>query len=570
MEDDPFLAFLANGGHIVGKMAQLLYPDGKLISSLRSKSAIEETGELLQNEDITIFEPAIISGGMLVRIDILIKRGNHFDLIEVKSKSGDSRAHENGHLFRGKRGGIEKGWREYIEDVAFQTNVLKTAYPNASVNSYLLLPDKAKTTNIEGLLSLFKIRRDPENDRIVEVDFLGDKSLVRDDEFLTLFNVNNEIAELWDEVVVFADRLLPYVGEKLTKPPVELGYKCRDCEFSKIGEDGRCGYRECWGKLADVQPRLLDLYQVGRLRQNGERLVDQRIAERFVSFDDLPKNYFMGTMGARRAIQVEYTRLNQEWINPALREVMMDVVYPLHFIDFETFRTAVPYHRGMRPFELMAFQWSCHSVLRPGEEPIHGEWLNLKKKVPNLGFAESLRNFVGDDGTLFIWSDYETTTLKQILEQCNRHVVGGHDLRNWLQMQVNGQRPVLDLCKLTLGNYFHPKMKGFTSLKMVLPAIWKNNPELYEISWFRHYHREEDGQVLDPYATLECIEIFEEAEVVKEGTEAMTAYAEMLYGERNGDEEIKMAWEQLLLRYCELDTMAMLIVWEHWKRRLGL
>jgi len=117
-------------------------------------------------------------------------------------------------------------------------------------------------------------------------------------------------------------------------------------------------------------------------------------------------------MGARREIQVKYTELNQEWFNPGLREVMMDVEYPLHFIDFETFRTAVPYHRGMRPFELMAFQWSCHTVRSLGEEPIHGEWLNLEKKVPNLGFAESLRNFVGDNGTLLIWSDYETTTLK--------------------------------------------------------------------------------------------------------------------------------------------------------------
>ena len=180
MEDDSFLAFLANGGHIVGKMAQLLNPDGKLISSLRSKSAIEETWELLQNEDITIFEPAITSGGMLVRIDILIKRGSHFDLIEVKSKSGDSSTYQNGHLFRGKRGGIETEWREYVEDVAFQAYVLKTAYPDASVDSYLLLPDKAKTTDIEGLLTQFKVRRAVENDRIVEVDFLGDESLVRD------------------------------------------------------------------------------------------------------------------------------------------------------------------------------------------------------------------------------------------------------------------------------------------------------------------------------------------------------------------------------------------------------
>ena len=43
--------------------------------------------------------------------------------------------------------------------------------------------------------------------------------------------------------------------------------------------------------------------------------------------------------------------------------------YPLHFIDFETTISALPFHKGMRPYEAVAFQWSCHTIKKPGSEP---------------------------------------------------------------------------------------------------------------------------------------------------------------------------------------------------------
>ena len=42
--------------------------------------------------------------------------------------------------------------KTYIVDVAYQTLVVKEAYPNLEIHSeFLLLPDKAKRTSIEGL-----------------------------------------------------------------------------------------------------------------------------------------------------------------------------------------------------------------------------------------------------------------------------------------------------------------------------------------------------------------------------------------------------------------------------------
>lgn len=68
------------------------------------------------------------------------------------------------------------------------------------------------------------------------------------------------------------------------------------------------------------------------------------------------------------------------------------------------------------------------------------------------------------------------------------------------------------------------------------------------------------------YATLPPLPIGEKDELVNEGTGAMRAYHAMLYGEESSDAKTKENWKRLLLQYCELDTMAMVIIFEHWWR----
>lgn len=57
---------------------------------------------------------------------------------------------------------------------------------------------------------------------------------------------------------------------------------------------------------------------------------------------------------------------------------------------------------------------------------------------------------------------------------------------------------------------------------------------------------------------------------VKEGTAAMSAYEEMIYGRFKSDSQVKDAWKNLLLQYCELDTLAMLIIYVHWNKLCGI
>ena len=64
-----------------------------------------------------------------------------------------------------------------------------------------------------------------------------------------------------------------------------------------------------------------------------------------------------------------------------LKAEMSTWKYPLHFIDFETSAVAIPFHKGMRPYEGIAFQYSHHIVYEDGTIEHKGEYLNTIKET---------------------------------------------------------------------------------------------------------------------------------------------------------------------------------------------
>ena len=128
-EDDPYLDFLADGAYMIETMAKLLFPDGKEFDHrVEPKRAFDETRSAVEAGNGTFFETTVIHNNLLARNDILRREGNSLHVIEVKSSSFDSDA-DGPSPFRGKKGGILSDWREYLEDVAFQTVLLRRAFP---------------------------------------------------------------------------------------------------------------------------------------------------------------------------------------------------------------------------------------------------------------------------------------------------------------------------------------------------------------------------------------------------------------------------------------------------------
>lgn len=113
-DDDEFLRTLAEGGMQVGELAKCYFKDGVEVKYSKDKGkSIQETNEKLENENVVIFEAAIEFENTYALVDVLEKKGNRINLIEVKSKSWDE---EVG--FCNTRG-ILPAWHKYLHDIAF-------------------------------------------------------------------------------------------------------------------------------------------------------------------------------------------------------------------------------------------------------------------------------------------------------------------------------------------------------------------------------------------------------------------------------------------------------------------
>ena len=279
-----------------------------------------------------------------------------------------------------------------------------------------------------------------------------------------------------------------------------------------------------------------------------------------------------GSRAQRQILQINQTKLNKEWFSESLKSMGSTFEYPLHFIDFETYTGALPFYEGMRPYELIAFQWSCHTINYPGAAPIHSEWFQENINCfPNFEFALALKKQIGTTGTPFMWATHENTVLRTISKQMEIFDYENNELYEWLigittDKELNRKGRLVDMNKLTLDHYFHPDMKGKTSIKKVLPAIWNNNSYLHSVPYFSQYAAKDfTGGIIDPYDTLTSDIDFEntDEEVVKGGTAAMRAYYRILFDNSISNEQ-KNELKNQLLRYCELDTMAMVIISYHW------
>jgi len=275
-------------------------------------------------------------------------------------------------------------------------------------------------------------------------------------------------------------------------------------------------------------------------------------------------------------------------------------VYPYHLIDFETSAVALPFYSEMHPYESVAFQFSHHIMEADGSVRHANEFLSVEPgEFPNYEFARALKNALdNDNGSVFMWSHHENSILSAILKQLSDESNKPNDaeeLAVFIKSVIKGgERAMIDLCKLAEKAYFHPDTKGSNSIKKVLPAILKSSKKLQDIYSKPIYGTYDgipslnfsnqtwltikDGEISDPYVILkeyaqdllpEGVEDEEEGNtsIISAGGAATTAYARLQFEDLNEDsrERIKSA----LLRYCELDTLAMVMVLQGWQEAVS-
>jgi hypothetical protein len=472
------------------------------------------------------------------------------------------------------------------------------------------MPDKSMRTLIDGLAGWFRLidksisqeeENEPPHEIITkttskfqkpEVEFVFENhpnkqdyiDRLRNEGILNYLDVTEKAIALESEIRSKADSYIKILnnGLEATKEDYQISKSCKSCEYYVSG-DSNCGFFECWKGVKSL-PSIFDMYYGGTIGSNNylnELIQEEKYEFKDIQTERLCKNDgSIGTRNERQLIQYDNTLSNSEWVSNNMKQDLNSWMYPLHFIDFETYTGAMPFHEGMRPFELIAFQWSCHTIDRPGAEPRHEEFIYTDSDFPNFKFAESLMNHIGMKGTPLMWATHENTVLRTIYYQMEEYGHQNAKLKDWLQMTIKDEKlgtegRFIDMNAFTLKHYFHPEMKGKTSIKKVLPAIWNNNQFLHNIPYLQKYSiKDLEDQVLDPYDTLfnlanAKIQVADEemeiqSEDVKGGTGAMRAFYRIRF-DNSISMEHKDELKHRLLEYCKLDTMAMVIIWLYWK-----
>ncbi|MGN0807238.1 MAG: DUF2779 domain-containing protein [Candidatus Coproplasma sp.] len=310
----------------------------------------------------------------------------------------------------------------------------------------------------------------------------------------------NEEEKVVGQKLEYAEKLLANPNE----PAIDIDKCCTD--------PYKCGFWDYCTRHIPT-PSVFDLYKL----PFKEKIASYK--KGIVSFDDLVANGVALT-GIKK-MQVDYA-LNDKgtYIDKAkIKEFLNGLSYPLYFLDFESMQFVIPQFDNSKPNQQIPFQYSLHYIERENGEIKHKEFLAQSGVDPRRELAERLCKDIPDNVcVLAYYKSYECQRIEELAKlfpDLSEHL---------LKIRYN----IKDLLVPFQNGYYYNRAMGASfSIKSVLPAIY---PEL-------NYHNL-DG--------------------VHNGSEAMEIFPKI---KDMPSEEAQKAREQLL-KYCGLDTFAMVKLWQ--------
>ena len=205
-----------------------------------------------------------------------------------------------------------------------------------------------------------------------------------------------------------------------------------------------------------------------------------------------------------------------------IKEFLDNLSYPLYFLDFETYQMPIPLYDHVHPYEQIPFQYSLHYYQKENSKLKHTEYLGIPGTDPRRKLAEQLvKDIPMNVCTLAYNMSFEKRVIKslaRIYPDLSEHLMNIHD-------------NIKDLEDPFSKRYYYTKdMHGSYSIKYVLPALFPDDPSLN----------------------------YKNLDLIHNGGEAMTSFGNLI----NKTKEEQQYIRERLLRYCELDTYAMVKIYE--------
>jgi len=538
------------------------------IESVREEQQIEETLSLLKKDKITIFEATLKYNNLIIRVDVLQKIGNLIKIIEAKVK------------------GYDKKKEKYkLPDIAFQSYVTNLIFPNYEIEPYLLFLDKDHTIKFDGLSQLIGDFKKNGNSKVKIKDEIKLKEL----ETLPfkIINVKDKVKNIQDEFFTSKIKKLSELLAQGLKPTPKLTNKCCKCEFYQspnVTSNLKSGWHECMSNFFKESSNIERKDSIFGFF-DSKKIDQDLLSHNVLAMKSLPSintNSIKTTQGIinlklRQNLQLLESKneIKKIFLEVSIvKELFNKWKYPLHFIDFETTRPPLPYFRNRRPYEIVLFQFSHHMIHENGKIEHKTEKIIAKPNVnPNFIILDELVKALNNDaGTILHWSHHERTTLNEMLQAAEKENIKNFDYINLfcktLGVHKESKGRLFDFSAF-FNNYVYVPGSASSSMKKLLPALLKNSTflkEKYQKPIYgtdimpshnfknKVWYIEKNNSVKNPY------ELLDEDENVSDGGEAMIAFDQLQKEDLDNHEREKL--EKQLKKYCELDTLGMVMAYE--------
>ena len=458
---------LMDQGNRIEEVARTRWSGGYLIER-RSPGAVELTQKLVAQRQPVIFQAAFETENYFAAADVLVwnPKAEMYDLYEIKMSTTE----------KGRK-------REYDYDIGFQRMVIE--------KSGLKL-------NRTYLLKL--------NSEYVRWGELKVEELFKEDD------KTEAVSEIIEVIEDEAQRANTYLQNK-TEPK---GH----CDCYEKGRGNHCTtFSLCNPHVPPYGTHDLNMKHMTNDARDAFRTL---IASGVLEINDITD---VEGLTQRQKNHIRSHQRNEPIIDlGAIRGELSKLVYPLYFLDYETYPSALPLFGGYSPYQQVVFQYSLHIQRTPDAKLEHVDFIHTDGRDPAEQLSESLKNNIGPVGNIIVWNKtFENTRNKELGQLLS-------DYKDFFQDIIKRTYDLMDVVDKQY--YVHPGFKGKASIKFV-------------------------GPVLAPDVSYKDLE-------VRGGTDAIEGYRQITSGEITGTE--KDAKIADMLEYCKLDTYAMVRIWQEFEK----